>query len=356
MTNFVGLGISLITQAIVPRTLGPSAYGNYSFLTNFFMQLSSFMNLNSSTAFYTKLSQRQHDKGLISFYFYITLIIGFLMSIFVVVCYQINIDQIIWPEQATIFIIMASIWAFLQLYSGALIQVSDAYGLTVKTEVLNMIQKICGLLIILVLFSVNGLNLFNYFIFQIFMISMLIISLFTLIQKIKSPLLSHWRLKKVQYKSYAKEFTSFCLPLVLFSIFSIMGQMLDLWLMQKFSGSTQQGFYALAYQTGTVCFLFVSAMTPLVMREYAISFVKNDIESMRRIFVKYNKMLFAIAAFFGCFLAAQAKNVMLIFGGQAYSDAVLPIMIMCFYPIHQTYGQMNGSFFLRQQEQKYTAI
>lgn len=355
-TNFVGFAISLITQSIVPRALGPASYGNFSFLTSFFGQVIGFLNLNSSTAFYTKLSQRQQDKGLISFYFYLMLLIAFLLFVLVGACYFMGIDELIWPEQATVFVVMAAIWAFLQLGSGTLIQVSDAFGLTIKTEVINMMQKILGLLIILLLFWVNGLNLLNYFIFQILMVVAIIISLFIVVQKYTSPLLSHWRLNKVQFKSYIKEFVSFCLPLVIFYFFAVLEQILDRWFLQKFSGSTQQGFYALAYQTGSICMLFVSAMIPLIMREFSISFVKKDIESMRQLFSKYSKMLFAIAAFFGCFLAAEAKNVMLIFGGQAYTGAILSITIMCFYPIHQTYGQMNAAFFLRQRGQKPLVI
>jgi O-antigen/teichoic acid export membrane protein len=356
MTNFVGLGIGLITQSIVPRALGPASYGNFSFLTSFFWQVIGFLNLNSSTAFYSKLSQRQQDKGLISFYFYITLLIGFLLVVFIVACYLVGIDQLIWPGQIGIFVVMAATFSFLQLYYNALIHVSDAYGLTTKSEVLNMSQRVLGLVIIVFLFWVNGITLLNYFIFQLFMSITIIVFICIMIQRYKAPLIAHWHLNKDQLKAYIKEFASFCLPLVIFSFFAILEQMLDRWFLQKFSGSTQQGFYSLAYQIGTLCFLFVSAMIPLIMREYAISFAKNDIENMRQLFSKYSKILFAIAAFFGCFLAVEAKEVMLIFGGQAFTGAILPITIMCFYPIHQTYGQMNGAFFLRPAELRLIAI
>ncbi len=352
MTNFVGLGIGLVTQAIVPRVLGPSSYGNFSFLTNFFLQLNGFLNLDSATAFYTKLSQRQQDKGLISFYFYLTLLSGLVMGILTIAIYLLGFDHLVWPQQKTLFVVLAAIWAFLQVYSVTLVQVADAYGLTTKSEVVTMVQKIIGLVIIVFLFFGNMLSLLSYFVFQLFMFLIIINSLYVLIRKYKGDIFSHWRLNGGQLRSYIKEFTSFCLPLIIFSFFAILAQMLDRWLLQKFSGSVQQGFYALAYQTGTVCSLFLSAMIPLIMREYAILFAKVDLERMRQLFTKYNKMLCAIAAFFGCFLAAEAKNVMLIFGGQAYTGAIIPITIMCFFPIQQSYGQMNAAFFLPLREPK----
>ena len=345
MTNFVGLGIGLVTQAIVPRALGPSSYGNFSFLTNFFLQLMGFLNLNSSTAFYTKLSQRQDDKGLIIFYFYLTLIVSAATAIFVAASFFFGADHIIWPEQKAIFVGLALLWALLQSYNSTLIQVSDAYGLTAKSEVVNMLQRILALLIIFVLFLFNRLNLFSYFILQLLIFVVVIIFLIILIQKFKVHLINTWRLNKIQLKSYIKEFASFCLPLIIFSIFAIMEQMADRWFLQKFSGSMQQGFYALAYQMGAIGALFVSAMIPLIMREFAIGFANNDAERLRELFIKYTKMLFAIAAFFGCFLAVEAKNVMLIFGGEAYTGAIIAITIMCFFPMQQASGQMNAAFF-----------
>ena len=356
MTNVIGLGIGLGTQSIIPRGLGPVSYGNFSFLTNFFWQVIGFLNLNSSTAFYTILSQRQMDKGLVAFFVYLTLVIGMLMSVGILVCYCAGVDQLVWPEQSWPFVIMAAIWAMLQLYYGTLVQISDAYGLTTKSEVVNILQRGVGLLVVVCLFWGNWLNLFNYFVFQLAMFLGIIILLCLLIKKYKSPFLEQWRLGKEQIRSYGKEFATFCMPLIIFSFFAIFEQMLDRWFLQKISGSAQQGFYSMAYQTGTVCFLFVSAMIPLIMREYAISFVKRDMDKIRQLFSKYSKMLFVVAAFFGCFLAVEAKNVMLIFGGRAYTGAVIPIMIMCFYPIHQTYGQMNAAFFLPRPERRLTAI
>src|SRR3990167_5814650 len=68
--NFFGLGISFITQAVILRGLGPKAYGDFNFLTNFFTQFVGFIDMGTSTAFYTKLSQRPKEASLVSFYQY----------------------------------------------------------------------------------------------------------------------------------------------------------------------------------------------------------------------------------------------------------------------------------------------
>ena len=69
-TNLIGLVTGVGTYAIIPRGLGPILYGNFSFLTNFFQQIVNFFDMGTSMCFYTKLSQRQKEFGLVSFYLY----------------------------------------------------------------------------------------------------------------------------------------------------------------------------------------------------------------------------------------------------------------------------------------------
>ena len=55
-------------------------------------------------------------------------------------------------------------------------------------------------------------------------------------------------------------------------------------MLQKFAGSVEQGFYGFSYQIGGVCFLFTSAMTPLIIREFSIAFEKHKIQEVARLF------------------------------------------------------------------------
>lgn len=83
LTNLVGFFVSLFTQAMIPRGLGPKAYGDFSFLSNFFTQLVGFFDAGTSIAFYMKLSQRNKDIGIITFYWgkiYLFLAMGRLLE------------------------------------------------------------------------------------------------------------------------------------------------------------------------------------------------------------------------------------------------------------------------------------
>src|SRR5208283_1408341 len=149
MTNLVGMGVGIGTQSIVPRALGPASYGDFSFLTNFFYQVVGFLNMNTSTAYYTMLSQRQYDTGLVRFYMYLTVFIGFSLSLLVVICFAAGLNPILWPGQTGLFIVFGAVWAFMTFYVMVFSDMSDAYGLTVKSELVKMTVKIFGFFLIL---------------------------------------------------------------------------------------------------------------------------------------------------------------------------------------------------------------
>ncbi|PHM16471.1 MAG: polysaccharide biosynthesis protein, partial [Sulfuricurvum sp. PD_MW2] len=143
----------------------------------------------------------------------------------------------------------------------------------------------------------------------------------------------------------SKEFISYCHPLVVYSIVGVFAGLFDIWLLQKIAGSEQIGFYGLAFSLASMCFLFTSAMTPIIMREFSKSYEQKDLETMRKLFYRYIPMLYSIAAYFAVFISVQSENVLTIFTDEKFKDAYLVLVIMAFYPIHQTYGQLSGSIF-----------
>ena len=163
LTNFIGLFVSLFTQAIIPRGLGPKAYGDFSFLSNFFSQFVSFFDMGTSTGFYTKLSQRQKDFGIITFYvgFAIVASVALLLIVFIV-SFTPGAKKM-WPDQLMFFVYLAAIWGIFSWFIQILNKMVDAFGLTVPAELARIAQKIFGLILILGLFFSHQLNLGNFF-------------------------------------------------------------------------------------------------------------------------------------------------------------------------------------------------
>lgn len=343
--NIVGLTISLVTQAIIPRGLGPKAYGDFHFLSNFVTQIVGFLDMGTSIGFYTKLSQRQQDFGLVSFYLLFTGLVSFLLIVFVGSIHVTGTYTTLLPAQAPFYIYLAAVWGILTWFVQVLNKIADAYGVTVSTEIAKIIQKGLGLVLILALFLLNQLNLPHFFFYHYFILIFLALVFIWVMERSGHSLRRSWRLTFDQIRAYAKEFYNYSHPLFVYALVGLIVGILDRWMLQRFAGSVEQGFYGLSYKIGAVCFLFTSAMTPLITREFAIAFGEKDLREMARLFRRYIPMLYAIAAYFACFIAVQADKVTFIMGGGKFQHAALAVMIMAFYPIHQTYGQLSGSVF-----------
>lgn len=344
-TNLVGLIISMATQVIIPRGLGPKAYGDFNFLSNFFSQIIGFFDMGTSVAFYTKLSKRPQESRLVSFYLYFMGIV-FLGTIgFVFLSMSTSAHARLWPSQAVLYIYLAAIWGGLNWATMVLSNMTDAYGLTVSSEIVKVLQKLLGLLLIVVLYFFNKLTLTNYFLYNYFIYIFLGAALIWIVSK--SGILAdyNYQLPFTEVKRYFNEFYQYSHPLIVYALVGLIAGILDRWLLQVYAGSIQQGYFGLSYQIGALCFLFTSAMTPLLLREFSIAYSSKDLTQMAVHFRRYIPMLYSIAAYFACFIAVQADRVVYMFGGNSYKEAGAAVAIMAFYPIHQTYGQLSGSVF-----------
>lgn len=350
--NVIGFGMGFITQSIVPRGLGPTAYGNFSFLSNFFTQLVSFFEMGTSTCFYTRLSQRQKERELVSFYLYFIGFVAVGVAIFVAATMITVTYPKFWPGQEVFYIYLAAGFGILTLIVFVLNNMADAYGITIMAEKIKILQKALAVLIVVLLYVFNQINLANFFYLQYAILLFLIFS-FLYIMK-REGHLSGQRLIIAfdKVKKYAKEFYNYSHPLFIFSFIGMFVNILDRWLLQLFGGSIQQGFFGFSFQISALCFLFAGALTPLLMREFSISYAKKDIKEMSRLFQRYMPVLLFVTAFLTCFIASQAGTIIQFMGGEKYKGSLWPVFIMAFYPIYQVHGQVCGSVFFATDETK----
>ena len=88
-------------------------------------------------------------------------------------------------------------------------------------------------------------------------------------------------------RKYIREFYQYTHPLFIYSLISVLANIIDRCLLQAFGGSVEQGFYGFSFQLGALCFLFSGAMTPLLTRELSIAFSQQDKLRMQDLFQKY---------------------------------------------------------------------
>ena len=142
VANIASVPVYLVMEAILPRALGPQMYGNYSFATNLFQQLSGFLDMGTSTCFYNSLSRRQAETGLIGFYMRVT------VAVFAIILLAAGLLQIpaagelLMPDVPLWLAPLAALWAFLTWWGRVLRSMNDAVGATVSSEMVRTVVSL----------------------------------------------------------------------------------------------------------------------------------------------------------------------------------------------------------------------
>lgn len=341
--NVVSLLAGLLLLSLIPRVLGPAAYGRYEFLTNFFQQVKGFLDMGTSTCFYTRLSQRQDDDGLVAFYRKLLMGISVLMIGGALLLAGTPLGNWLWAGEGVLLVGLAACTAAATWWLDTTRKMVDAWHLTVRGEMLYAVTRVVAVLILAVLIWWLGLRLEGYFIYQI---ATLVLSVAVLTHLLsKRPATARGKMATQPASGYIREFWDYSHPLVVYATVGVLAGLADRWILQTQAGAIEQGFFGLAYQVGAVCFLFTSAMTQLLTREFAVAWDQQDIERMRSMFRRIIPMLYAVAAYFSVFIACHAEDMLWLLGGQAWKEGALAMSIMVLYPMHQTYGQLSGSIY-----------
>lgn len=351
LANIASVPVYLIMEAILPRALGPRLYGEYSFATNLFYQLSGFLDMGTSTCLYNSLSRRQTEGSLIAFYMRVSaLVFGITMAVALFLFSCPTLGNALMPDVPLWLTPFAALWAFLTWWGRVLRSMNDAIGATVPSEIVRSTISLAAVGFLVLLFVCDVLNIATLFVQQYLMLGLTALGYWLVTVRCGR---GSWEnggnlvlsLSRERRRAYTKEFFDYSNPLFVQALLAFLMIACERWLLQFFNGSTEQGFFALSQKVGMACFLFVSAMTPLLMRELSIAWGKKDVVAMGRLVDRFAPLLYVVAAYFSCFTLVEAAAVVELFGGAEFAAAVLPVQIMALYPLHQAYGQLASSIF-----------
>jgi len=122
--------------------------------------------------------------------------------------------------------------------------------------------------------------------------------------------------------------------------------MTDRWLLQRFGGASQQGFYQVASQLSTISLLATTSVMNILWKEVAEANERHDHARVGVLYQKTTRVLVLVASFVACFLAPWSEELVAVLLGESYLPSWPVLFLMLFYPIHQTMGQINSTIFM----------
>lgn len=345
-TNFIKLVANLVIALLVPRSLGPSHFGDFNFIFDTFQKIVMTLDLNVSSAHFNYSSKCTESKDISAVYLIFCLIVAVALFVGVGVLSLTGASKYLWPGESITYICLGAILAYFVYVADAINGLSDSKEITTSIELRRLIVIIAGICGLVLLYAFNFLNLASFFIYQILLFLSLIVVSALYVKKIGVFDFKLRIIGRSEFKKSISYFYSYSHPLVTITFFGLICAYFDRWFLQIIGGSEMQGFYSLAFRLSTVCILFVGAMAPLFQQHIAKSYGNNnDVEQVRIIFGKAKAFYFMVAAL-SMFFAFNSAKIINMIGGSMYSSALLPLMIMMFFPIHQSFGQLCGGVLL----------
>lgn len=346
--NIWGMLLGLVTMSFVSRALGPENFGRFEFITNNFKLILDTLTLQVPVAYFNWVSRKGHKEGIgvasgLTLGF--SLAMTGVFALFILVAILGGFNRVLWPGIEPVFLWESLLFTLVVFLYQLLVYLSDGMSLTVGLEKIRLLQNFLKACSLLALVAIGLLNLHTYFMAQVAVIAITI------------ALSARWLSGQGALSGEVLRFSSFsgedkerfltfvrhyARPLTLLMFSGFLFLYFDRWFLQLIGGAMEQGYFGLSDRLGQIAFVFTSAMTPLLTREFAFAHEERDKERLVRLFGRIRLFLF-IAAMTSCFLSVQSETVVKLIGGSRFHGAMLPIAIMALYPIHQTFGQLSGA-------------
>ncbi len=333
--------------------MGPVDYGDMSFLLGSFTAILSLLNMGSSSAFFTHISQRSRGLRIYIVYFSWLAIQFFVTFIFVALVIPSALFERVWIGHSRGIVALAFIAIFMQQSIWPMIsQIGESVRKTTLIQALNIGIATAYLLMILLFSVTNIISLsvvFQILIFQYVIAAVLAYKLLNFSAFVYSE-------ADDSYYKIILEFWSFCKPLIVLGIIGSFYAFISNWMLQRYGGSAEQGYFQIASQFASVCLLATSSILNIFWKEIAEATAKGDQLKVADLYKRVNRGLVMVNVTIAGFLLPWSKEIVVFLLGAMYVDAWPVLAIMFLYPIHQSMGQIGATMLVAQGKTKIYAL
>jgi O-antigen/teichoic acid export membrane protein len=326
---------------LVARGLGAARYGEYQFLLASVAALSQFVDLGTSQAFFTFIARGRRHARFFGFYFAWLALQFVLIAVMVGLILPTRTLSVLWVGEDRAAILLAVVATFLmnELWE-AVSQLGEARRRTVIVQGALVAQAAIHLALVATAAYLGRLTVALAFGFIIVEYGILVVLLAARFVRESIDLTP----RAETFSSTAAEFWTYCRPLILYALSGFAFGFLDRWLLQRFGGSVQQGFFAVGQQLATISLLATTSIMQVFWTEIAAASGANDHERLIRLYRSTSRALYFVAAWVSCLLLPYSREILSLTVGSSYVGATASFALMLLFPIHQSLGRINGSF------------
>jgi O-antigen/teichoic acid export membrane protein len=339
--NLLRSAMSFVTGMLLARSLGPVSFGNMAFLLGTFVAIRQILDMGSSTAFYTFISQRHRSKRFVKLFFG-WLGIQFLVPLCVVgLLFPSQWIDVVWRGEQRSLVVMAFIAAFMQNSLWPVIQqFGESRRQTLWVQSVGVAIVGTHLLAVVLLWSLGKLGL--YAIFAAIALEYLAAG-FLILKWLPNRARAETMPITAAPESVLRLYVRYCLPLIPYAWIGFAYEFADRWLLQNYGGSVQQAYYAVGAQFAGIALIATSSILNIFWKEIAEAHYRGDHARTHMLYRRISRTLFLVGAIVAGYLSPWAEELLRLILSAAYVGGASTLVIMFLYPIHQSMGQIGGT-------------
>ena len=336
--NMLKAVLGFLTGMLVARGLGPDQYGKMMFLLATFTALRQLLDVGSSTAFFTFLSQRPRSKRFVA-WFSAWLGVQFLVPLLAVgLLFPAAWMELIWKGEQRSLVVLAFVAAYMQSTVWAVVmQMGESQRQTRWVQGVGAAVTLLHLLLVAVSWWQEWLGI------RLILAAIAIewaVAAWLVAKQLRFPAQPD---ERESFGDVLKEFGRYCLPLIPYSWLGFAYDFADRWLLQTYGGSVQQAYYAVALQFGAIVAIATSSILNVFWKEIAEAHQQENHERVAMLYRRVSRGLFLVAASMAGYLLPWSGDILRLTLGPAYVGGAMVLAIMFVYPIHQSMGQLGAA-------------
>jgi O-antigen/teichoic acid export membrane protein len=343
LANFVRGLVSFLTGLLLARWLGPSEYGRMVFLLASFAAFRQLLDMGTSSAFFTFLSQKQRSARFIRIFWY--WVAGQLALSLLLVCLVLPdmLIQQIWVGETRTLVVLALMASFMQgvVWTSAS-QMAEACRQTVRLQRLNTMIVLMHPCVLVALWYFEQLAI--PLVFTALIVEWSVAAWFAArIYRTQADSCQEESGGALSIRAIAREYLAYCGPMIPYVWLAFAHDFADRWMLQHWGGAAEQAYFGVAQQFSAVALLAISSIMGVLWKEVAEAAHRNDNQRLQYLYSRTTRILYFVAAATACGLLPWSGELLKLTVGEVYAGGAVTLMLMLVYPVYQALGQVGGT-------------
>ena len=321
--------------------MGPDIYGNMAFLLGTFLAVRKLVDMGSSGAFFTYLSQRPRSRRFVMSFF-AWLSAQFFIPLFVVgLLFPSQWIQTIWHGEQRGMVLLAFVASFMLNSVWPVVQQSaESQRQTAFVQSVGIALSVTHFVAVVLLWALGLMGLFAIFTaiaLEYFLAAVVVHRHFEYAEPNEEDAVDDTP------KALLWKYSGYCWPLVPYSFAGFAYAFADRWLLQNYGGGVEQAYYSVGAQFANIALIATTSLLTIFWKEIAEAHHRGDNARMGELYKKVSRLLYLVSAVIAGFLIPWSEELLRLLLGDAYAGGAVTLAIMFLFPIHQSMGRIGGT-------------